>query len=474
MHNPATRSIRKRIFTLLMRAFATVVLLTVVFILTLMGGFMAYGSTSDALFRLPIISMLESYYLGHGSWEGVDHAFLILEDDPRPDFIVRWGETILLDNHNRILAEYGSTGSSQVGAVFVPGPKSILIPLQDEHSQIGTLVFSRRAFPHRLILVAGLLYPIGIISIFLALLTLLIGLVLLRRFVDPLAEVIAAARSVAEGKLETRLQVAGPSDLRDLSDSFNHMAAALERHDFCYVHVEAPDERHDRDRRDLLADVAHELRTPLTIIRGRLEGILDGVYPSDEKHITPALEETYLLERLVEDLHLLTLAEARQLHFEPGPVHLGYLARRAADLFSAQAEEKGIYLEVDDRAPQALVNVDPQRTGQVIANLLNNALRYVPGNGQVTLFIEPRSPDVLLSVRDNGPGVPAEDLPLLFQRFWRGERSRSRLSGGAGLGLAIAKQLVEAQGGRIEAANLPEGGLQVTIAFPLAAQPASP
>ncbi len=454
MPDPSTRSIRRRLFTLLMRAFATVVLLTVVCILFLMGGFVAYGRASDAIFRLPVISMLESYYLGHGSWEGVENAFLILEEKSRPDFIVRWNETVLLDTQGRVLVAYGSTGSPQVGTQYEPGPRAVMIPLRDDQARVGTLVFSPRALPHRILLAGGLLYPIGIISIFLALLTLLIGLFLLRRFVNPLAEVIAAAHLVAEGKLETRLQVAGPGDLRDLSDSFNHMAAALERH--------------DRERRDLLADVAHELRTPLTIIRGRLEGILDGVYPPDQTHITPALEETYLLEQLVEDLHLLTLAEARQLHFEPRPQPLGRLAQRTADLFSAQAAEKGIRLLVEDAAPEALVNVDPQRTGQVIANLLNNALRYAPENGRVRLYIELRGAEVRLSVSDNGPGVPEADLPRLFERFWRGEKSRSRLSGGAGLGLAIARQLVEAQGGRIEAANLEEGGLKVSVAFPLA------
>lgn len=128
----------------------------------------------------------------------------------------------------------------------------------------------------------------------------------MRRIVTPLADVIAAARLVAAGKLSTRVQVRGPGDIRALSDSFNDMADALERN--------------DRERRDFLADVAHELRTPITVIRGRLEGIVDGIYPSDGAHVAPALEETYLLERLVEDLRLLTMAESRQLPLDRQPV----------------------------------------------------------------------------------------------------------------------------------------------------------
>jgi two-component system OmpR family sensor kinase/two-component system sensor histidine kinase BaeS len=273
----------------------------------------------------------------------------------------------------------------------------------------------------------------------------------MRRFVTPLAEVIGAAGKVAAGDLSSRVSVSGPDDLRALSDSFNHMAAALELS--------------DRERRDLLADIAHELRTPLTVIRGRLEGVVDGVYPPDEKQIVPALEETYLLERLVDDLRLLTLAETRQLQFEPRDVSLGDLAGHAIGLFAAEADEKHIGLRLENRAPQARVRVDPQRTEQVIGNLIGNALRYVPEEGEVWLEVEQSGNTVSLQVNDNGPGVPAGDLPHLFERFWRGEKSRSRASGGAGLGLAITRQLVEAQGGSIAAETLPAGGLRVSISF---------
>jgi len=207
----------------------------------------------------------------------------------------------------------------------------------------------------------------------------------------------------------------------------------------------------------------------LTVIRGRLEGVVDGIYAPDEKQIVPALEETYLLERLVEDLRLLTLAETRQLQFEPRNVSLGDLAGHAIDLFAAEADEKYISLGLENHASQAQVHVDPQRTEQVIGNLIGNALRYVPKNGEIWLVVEQSGDTVSLQVNDNGPGVPAGDLPHLFERFWRGEKSRSRASGGAGLGLAITRQLVEAQGGTIKAENLSEGGLQVCVTFPIPA-----
>jgi signal transduction histidine kinase len=284
-------------------------------------------------------------------------------------------------------------------------------------------------------------------------LTLLIGMLLMRRMVTPLSEVIAAAHSVAAGDLSTRVQLRGPADMRALSDSFNHMADTLERN--------------DRERRNMLADIAHELRTPLTVIRGRLEGVLDGIYTPNDAQIAQVLEETYLLERLVDDLRLLTLAESRQLHFDQKPVDLGGLADRAVGLFEAEAAEQNITLSLDIQPGMSIIKADPQRIEQVIGNLLSNSMRYVPAGGRVEVRIANRGETVELTISDNGPGIPEVDLSHIFDRFWRGERSRTRSAGGAGLGLAIARQLIEAQNGSIFVRNQPEGGLLVGFTLPI-------
>jgi len=291
--------------------------------------------------------------------------------------------------------------------------------------------------------------PAGIVSSILAFFLVVVAILLIRRYINPLADVIYAARAVADGKFDTRISSEGPQDLRSLSDSFNEMASSLERN--------------DRERRDMFADIAHELRTPLTIIRGRLEGIVDGIYAADSGQVSLALEQTYLLERLVDDLRLLTLAETRQLHFEKKSVDLAQLAQHAMDMFAAQAREKNISLALEKGNDDFTIELDPQRTEQVIGNLIGNALRYIPEGGKVWIVLERTAEAIRLEINDNGAGVPAEDLPFLFDRFWRKDKSRSRSSGGTGLGLAIAKQLIEAQGGKITAGNLPEGGLQVMI-----------
>ncbi len=445
----SVHQIRRRLFVLLMQAFGAVVLLTVIILL----GLAAVVVNNDQLRQIEVFSLsqpLQNYYAGRGSWAGVE---VVLRNRPAAPFDSEheWQRTLLLDNSGVVIIDKGRTDTARVGQTYTPAAKDRRMPLTLEGEQIGVLIIESgsRFFLSRYL--GNLAAPVIFISFFTGALTLLIGFLLMRRVVTPLADVIGAAHAVATGDFSARVQVRGPDDLRSLSDSFNRMAEALERN--------------DRERRNWLADIAHELRTPLTVIRGRLEGMVDGVYPADETHVAPVLEETYVLERLVEDLHLLTLAESRQLHFDKQPVQLGELVERAADLFRAEAEEKNIQLVVQVSADTPAVEADPQRVGQVIGNLLSNALRYAPENGRVTIDVDraDSAGRVRLAVGDNGPGVPEADLPKLFDRFWRSEKSRTRGAGGAGLGLAIARQLIEAQGGRLTAQNLPEGGLQVAF-----------
>ncbi len=440
----SVQHIRRRLFLLLLRAYIIVVLLTVVLLLVLFGLFV--GSNQSLL--SPVVELYRIYYLGRGSWEGVETVL----NSPGISFLqFELTETILLDEAGRVRVDRGRVDTPLVGQVYVSEANEREVTLEVAGVPVGTVVTRPDLLSGPLRFSARLLGPVAVLSFFPAVLTVLIGLLLTRRVVTPLADVIAAAQSVTAGDLTARVQARGPDDLRGLGDSFNRMAGALERS--------------DRERRNLLADVAHELRTPLSIMRGRLEGIVDGVYPMAEAQIAPVLESTYLLERLVDDLRLLTLAESRQLHFDRRPTDLGELARQAAAVFEAEAAEKAIALRVEAEPGLPTVNADPQRVTQVIGNLVSNALRYAPEGGQITLRVQPAPESVALAVIDNGPGVPETDLPRIFDRFWRGERSRARAAGGAGLGLAIARQLIEAQGGAISASAAPGGGLQITFSL---------
>ncbi len=447
-HSTTVRSIRNRLFLLLLRAFAIVVAFLILFTLLATGLVLSSPSQSNPLARLPTIARLETYYIARGSWDGVNAIFANSLDIEA----AQWNSSILLDASDHIIVEHGVQITPALSLVYQPAPGETVTPISVNGQVVGKLVVGQNTQPSERLFTLRFLQPVLLVSLLLAVFATLIGLLLTRRVVTPLAEVIAAAEEIAGGKLHTRVPAKGSDDLRDLSDSFNKMADALERN--------------DRERRDMLADIAHELRTPLTIMRGRLEGIMDGIYPADEDSIGPALEEAYLLERLVEDLRLLTLAESHQLTFEKHELDLLEIARRSISMFQAEADEKKIRLELVTSLEKALVIADPLRTEQVVGNLVSNALRYVPEGGRVWVEISRLGADLSISINDDGPGIQEADLPFIFNRFWRGERSRSRVSGGAGLGLAIAKLLVEGQGGRIRASNLPDRGLQMTVTFP--------
>lgn len=440
----SVQEIRTRLFLLLVRTFVIVLFLSVFFFLAIVSFVLTSPSASSAPFSMPFIGALQGYYLGHGGWDGVEVVFNSNDE-------LKSLSTILLDKDQRILLDRDAGSDWTFDSTYEIRPDDLVLPIDVNGQKIGSLVITSLSVPARLDIVRGIIFPVGVISFVLALFLVVVAILLVRRFVNPLADVIYAARKVASGKLSTRIASTGPQDLRSLSESFNEMASSLERS--------------DRERRNMLADIAHELRTPLSVIRWRLEGIVDGVYSADGSQVSLALEQAYLLERLVDDLRLLTLAETRQLHFEKKSVDLGELAQRAIDLFSAEAREKNISLSLENESSNLHVELDPQRTEQVIGNLIGNALRYVPEGGKVWLNLEEMPESVCITVNDNGLGVAQEDLPFLFDRFWRKDKSRSRSSGGTGLGLAIARQLIEAQGGKIFANNIPGGGLQVVVEF---------
>jgi two-component system OmpR family sensor kinase/two-component system sensor histidine kinase BaeS len=276
---------------------------------------------------------------------------------------------------------------------------------------------------------------------------------------------MAAAEAIADGDLSVRVPEPEhrPDDFGRLARSFNHMAQELERS--------------DRQRRNLTADVAHELRTPLHIIQGNLEGVLDGVYEPTEEHIGATLDETRALARLVDDLRTLSLAEAGQLPLVWETVDVAGLLADVSTSFSGQAKAAGIDLRVelatgnsegtDPGSTFIKITADAGRLDQVLGNLLSNALRHTPAGGAITLQGEPTHDGIRIIVRDTGQGIPAEDLPYIFDRFWRGDRSRSHTGGaGSGLGLAIARQLVYAHGGHIDVESQPGQGTTFTIELP--------
>jgi two-component system sensor histidine kinase BaeS len=270
----------------------------------------------------------------------------------------------------------------------------------------------------------------------------------LRRTAAPFGDVMEAAGRVAGGDYSARVEERGPREMRALAHAFNEMTARLRTN--------------DEQRRNLLADVTHELRTPLTVIQGSLEGLLDGVYPRDDSHLAPILEETRILSRLIDDLRTLSLAEAGALKLQKEPTDLVALVNEAITSFRAQAETAGIELRATSQGDLPLLEIDPSRIREVLENLISNALRFTPRGGEVRVESYPNkgSNSVQVSVSDSGAGISPDDLPHIFDRFFKSHNSR-----GMGLGLAIAKNLVAAHGGSIIARS--EEGKGTTISFSL-------
>jgi two-component system, OmpR family, sensor histidine kinase BaeS len=263
-----------------------------------------------------------------------------------------------------------------------------------------------------------------------------LAIMLGRMLARPLAEIGAAARRIADGDYAARVPREGPEELASLADSFNQMATSLEQQ--------------EQMRRDFIANAAHELRTPLTNLQGYLEALRDGVITADRATYESLHEEADRLVRLSRSLD--ALAEGDADGEPPALVEVDLVAavRAALDLAAPSIERAGLRLETDV-PPSLPARADPDRLAQVLANLLSNAVRYTPRGGLISVRAERRPGDVLVSVANTGDGIPAEDLDRVFERFYRVEKSRDRARGGAGIGLAIVKQLVESIGGRVGA-----------------------
>ena len=301
---------------------------------------------------------------------------------------------------------------------------------------------------------AGLAIPQQLIAM--GLMSAVFGIVLLflggmRQFGMPLGDIVSAAERVGSGDYTARLIERGPPFLRSVARAFNTMTSKLQKQ--------------EQLRRDLMADVAHELRTPLSIIRGRLEGIVDGVYQRDDATMTTLLDETRLLERLVEDLRTMAHAEGGTLTLQKESTDLGVLLGDVVRLFAARAATEGVQLHADVPATLPLIDIDPLRVREVVANLVANALRYTPRGGRIDIVAGSAGDIVTIEVKDTGAGISADELPRIFDRFAKGDDSR-----GSGLGLAIARRLIEAHGGSIGAASVVGAGTTMTIRLPRGAR----
>ena len=282
---------------------------------------------------------------------------------------------------------------------------------------------------------------------------LVLGLFLAHTLTHPLREMTVATRALAKGELEQTVPIHSQDELGELATAFNQMSADLARA--------------NELRRQMTADIAHDLRTPLTVIAGYIESLRDGVLSPSPARLDAMYNEAQHLQRLVEDLRVLSLADAGELPLDLQSMSPRALLERLAASFSHRAEQQNIALIVEAAPELPEMSADPERMVQVLSNLVSNALRYTPAGGTVTLSAQHQAGAVSLGVQDNGEGIPPEEVPRIFDRLYRGDTSRQQQHGESGLGLAIAKSIVELHGGTIAASSTLGQGTTFTITLSL-------
>lgn len=402
--------------------------------------------------RPGIVTALSSYYESHGSWQGItDTQFFVQSPPPRPER----GKSpfTLVDNAGHIII----AGKGYENRDFTSQSElSKGIPIRVNGKSVGTLLINRSGYPvgapgsNFLNRFNRQIFWSGLIALGLAL---LLAIFLSRTLTRPIRELTTATQVAAKGELPQQVPVRSRDELGQLAKSFNRMSTDLTRS----LNL----------RRQMTADIAHELRTPISIILGHAEAVHDGVLPASSETVEIIREEAERLEHLVEDLRTLSMADAGELKLTLRLYPPQKILKAVQKAYSHQVRQKRVSLhtEIGNDLPE--IEMDPDRIREVFHNILENALRYTPEGGTITLSAKADGDTVDMRVQDSGPGVPPGELEAIFERFYRTEASRSRDAGGSGLGFAIARSIIEKHNGRIWAESKPGEGLTVIIQLPI-------
>ena len=396
--------------------------------------------------------LLEDYYRQQASWAGVDEQLDALANRASTGNM-RGMMGGMMDNRLQVADVTDNVVAdthANAGSPLLTDQATQRWPLTIDGQLVGTLLVEgsmmRMGGIDDQTLLSGVTRAVVIAGLVAGAVALVMGGLLVRQITQPLAGLAQASGRIAEGDLAARVPIQSHDELGDLAITFNQMADSLEAQETL--------------RRNLMADIAHELRTPLAGIQGTVEALQDGVFPLTAEGLTPIHDEVLLLNRLVGDLRTLANAEAGKIALARVPIDLAELAERQVNTFQYRAAEQGIALQLETDEKMQLIDGDEQRLTQVLANLLDNALRHTPDGGTVCVRVARAEAGIQLAVRDSGEGIAAAELLHIFDRFYRVDPSRSRQTGGSGLGLSIVRQLVEAHGGRVWVESPSQGQMQ--------------
>lgn len=406
--------------------------------------------------QMLLLVSLRDYYLTHGSWDGVGEMLA------RPQVLEGQGRgVVLVTADGRVLI---GNGQYRIGQSLPGGALNTSEPLQVDGQTVGFVLFpgpnARPGNPSRpppeVAFLDRVSWAAATSAAVAAVIALVLGVLLARTLTRPIRELTTATQALASGRLDHRVTVHSRDEIGELATSFNKMGADLARA--------------SQLRKQMTADLAHDLRTPLSILRGYTEGLQDGRLKGNQSIYEIMHGEVEHLQRLVDDLRVLSLADAGELPLQRRAVDPAALLERTGLAYIVQAEQQGIRLRVDAAESLPSISVDTDRMTQVLNNLVSNAIRYTD-SGEIILRATADLSKAYLSVSDTGSGIAADDLPFIFDRFYRADKARQRTdSTASGLGLAIAKAIVEAHGGMIAAQSILNQGTTFTITLPVAHQ----
>ena len=401
-----------------------------------------------------LVQSLENYYNAQGSWDGVG-KMIVMETVPQGPEGMPSREpffSLATESGQVIFAGQGYHYGDQVK----PYELEKGIPIQVNGQTVGVLVMGRLPFdrnPREEEFIQRTNLMLVYSAIGASLVALLLGILLSRTLTRPIRELTEATHAVADGELGRQVTVHSKDEMGELASSFNKMSTDLARS--------------SNARKQMTADIAHELRTPLSLILGHAEAFHDGVLPPTKENFEIIRDEAERLEKLVEDLRTLSLADAGELSINLQEVLPQKLLRDIQATYQHIASRKNVKIRLEASSETPMLQIDPGRMTQVLTNIFDNALRHTPEGGQITLSAQKVDNGVQLSIQDSGPGIEGEDTNRIFERFYRTDSARHRDGGGSGLGLAIAKSIVEMHQGQIWAESKPGQGLKIIIRFPI-------
>lgn len=448
-----------RLWVRLTIAFIAVTLVVVVAIAWLADSsannqFQQYLVRQEQIAQAGLIDELALLYQRNGSWDGAGELIAAFNTPMGRGRGMGGGAGMMMGRNRPPMMLADASGrvvyderNQRVGTTLSTSERSLAQPINVSNNPVGYLIVGQAALvqlaPTEQAFLDQLRMTLVIAGIAAVVLGIVLGLLISRTVAKPLSNLAQAARRFAARDWNTRVKVQGADEIAEVAREFNTMADEIQRAETL--------------RKNLMADIAHELRTPLSVLQGNLSAMLDGVYPLERAEIATLYDETRLLNRLVDDLRELALAEAGQLQLNLQATDVTAIIESTVASFAVAAEMQGVRLNVD--AKNLLrANADPDRLAQVLRNLISNALRHTPHDGMVTVAGQAEQAKICISVTDTGEGIAPEDLPHVFDRFYRGDKSRARASGGTGLGLAIAKTQIEAMGGQIGVESEPGHG----------------